>query len=160
VYNKGFNPDITDIEVEITRGSEYTVNWSVTINESIDGNAWVGLYSRGHGGRGSWVFSDVSTTDGHASIGECKKSNYIRKRGTVDEMVLVKDYEYNKDGKINGCQVNQLFYKYTLEEYPPLENKEEDIILKPEEKEDTLEPSKIKVDGIPYNKTMLDNPDF
>jgi hypothetical protein len=74
-------------------------------------------------------------------------------------MVLVKDYEFNKDCKIPGCRVNQLFYKYTLEEYPPLEKEEEEIILKPEEKEDILEPSTNKVDGIPYNKTMLDNPE-
>jgi hypothetical protein len=160
VYNKGFNPDIIDIDVEITRGSEYTVNWSVTINESTDGNAWTGLYSRGHGGGADWVFSDVSTTEGHASIEACKTSNYIKKRGTVDKMVLVKDYEFNKDGKIPGCRVNQLFYKYTLEEYPTLEEKIEDVIIKPEDDEDTLEPSTNKVDGIPYNKTMIDNPDF
>lgn len=167
VYKKGFNPDITDIEVNITRGSQYTVEWTVTINESTDGNAWVGLYSRGHGGRGSWVFSDVSTTKGHASIDDCKKSNYIRKRGTVDEMVLVKDYEFNKDGKIDGCQVNQLFYKYTLKEYPTLEEKVDDtkkeLPTEPRRKEiDGIptEPRRQEVDGIPYNKTMLDNPDY
>jgi hypothetical protein len=75
-------------------------------------------------------------------------------------MVLVKDYEFNKDGKIPGCRVNQLFYKYTLEEYPTLEEKIEDVIIKPEDDEDTLEPSTNKVDGIPYNKTMIDNPDY
>lgn len=119
IYESGINPDITDVTVEIKRGSiEYTVNWSVTIDESKDGVAYVGLYSRGHGGRGEWVFSDVSTTSGHASIGSCKTSNFIKKRGTVEDMKLVKDFEYNKDGKIPGCMVNQLFYKYTLKEYP------------------------------------------
>ena len=119
IYELGINPDITDISVDINSGSsEYTVNWSVTIDESKDGIAYVGLYSRGHGGRGNWVFSDVSTTSGHASIESCKTSNYIRKRGTVEDMELVKDFEYNKDAKIPGCQVNQLFYKYTLKEYP------------------------------------------
>lgn len=119
IYELGINPDITDISVDINSGSsEYTVDWSVTIDESKDGIAYVGLYSRGHGGRGNWVFSDVSTTSGHASIESCKTSNYIRKRGTVEDMELVKDFEYNKDAKIPGCQVNQLFYKYTLKEYP------------------------------------------
>ncbi len=118
IYNQGINPDITDVSVDITKDSTtYTVNWSVTITESTDGRAYVGLYSRGHGGNGSWVFSDVSTTNGHASIPECKKSNYIKKRGTVVHMFLVKDFEYNKDGKLGGCQVNQLFYKYSLKEY-------------------------------------------
>jgi hypothetical protein len=60
-----------------------------------------------------------------------------------------------------GCRVKQIFYKYTLNEYPTLEEeKKEDVIIKPEEKKDILEPSKIKVDGIPFNKTMLDNPDY
>ena len=118
-YNAGYNPDITNVEVTIEKGSAYTVKWSVTIDESKDGNAYVGLYSRGHGGRASWVFSDVSTTVGHASVESCKKSISVNKRGTVKDMVLVKDYEYNKDGKISGCQVNQVFYKYSLKQYPP-----------------------------------------
>ena len=117
-YNAGFNPDITNVEVTIEPGSSYKVNWSVTIDESKDGVAYVGLYSRGHGGRAEWVFSDVSTTAGHASIGECKKSISVNKRGTVQDMILVKDFEYNKDGKLKGCQVNQLFYKYSLKQYP------------------------------------------
>lgn len=123
IYKSGINPDITNVTVNIERGeTEYTVNWSVTIDESKDGVAYVGLYSRGHGGRGNWVFSDVSTTSGHASIESCKKSNFIKKRGTVEDMKLIEEYEYNKDGKIPGCQVNQLFYKYTLKEYPPNKN--------------------------------------
>lgn len=117
VYKSGHNPDITNVSVQIEKGaSEYTVNWSVTINESTDGNAYVGLYSRGHGGRADWVFTDL----GHASVGSCKTSKSIAKRGTVDKMILVKDYEYNKDKKIKGCQVKQLFYKYTLKDYPSL----------------------------------------
>jgi len=120
IYKSGINPDITDVTVNIERGkTEYKVNWSVTISESKDGLAYVGLYSRGHGGQENWVFSDVSTTSGHASIESCKKSKSIKKRGTVEDMKLIKDYEYNKDGKIPGCKVNQLFYKYTLKEYPP-----------------------------------------
>lgn len=119
IYESGTNPDITDVTVNIERGkTEYTVNWSVTIDESKDGIAYVGLYSRGHGGRGEWIFDDVSPTSGDKSIEASKTSNFIRKRGTVEDMELVKDFEYNKDAKIPGCQVNQLFYKYTLKEYP------------------------------------------
>ena len=132
IYNSGINPDITDINVEIVRGSEYTVNWSVTIDKSKDGKAYVGLYSRGHGGNGSWVFDNVNTSTGHASIDSCKTSSAIKKRGTVLNIILVKDYEYNKDGKISGCQVNQLFYKYTLKEFPSHKQK-------PEEKETKFE---------------------
>ena len=119
IYNEGINPDITDVNVTIDKNSlEYVVNWSVTIDESTNGKAYTGIYSRGHGGKGTWVFTDVSTTSGNASITKCKTSTAIKKRGTVGDMVLVKDYEYNKDGK-SGCQVNQLFYKYELKEYKP-----------------------------------------
>ena len=119
LWKEGVNPDITDVNVTIDKNSSgYTVNWSVTIDESTNGKAYTGIYSRGHGGKGTWVFTDVSTSSGHASIASCKTSSYIKKRGTVGDMVLVKDYEYNKDGK-SGCQVNQLFYKYELKEYPP-----------------------------------------
>jgi hypothetical protein len=126
IYNEGINPDITDVSVTIDKNPlEYVVNWSVTIDESKDGKAYTGIYSRGHGGKGKWVFTDVSTSSGHASIDSCKTSVYIKKRGTVGDMVLVKDYEYNKDGKL-GCQVNQLFYKYELKEYPSKSKPPED----------------------------------
>jgi hypothetical protein len=41
-------------------------------------------------------------------------------------MVLVKEYEYNKNGESSGCQVNQLFYKYELKEYPSKSKPSED----------------------------------
>jgi hypothetical protein len=126
VWKEGVNPDITDVSVTIDKNSsEYVVNWSVTIDESKNGKAYTGIYSRGHGGKDKWVFTNVSTSSGHASIDSCKTSAYIKKRGTVGDMVLVKDYEYNKDGK-SGCQVNQLFYKYELKEYPPKSKPSED----------------------------------
>jgi len=119
LWKEGVNPDITDVSVTIDKNSsEYVVNWSVTIDESKNGKAYTGIYSRGHGGKGTWVFTDVSVSSGHASISSCRTSKFIKKRGTVGDMVLVKDYEYNKGGK-SGCQVNQLFYKYELKEYPP-----------------------------------------
>ncbi len=41
VYNKGFNPDITAVDVEMNSDT-MEVKWSVTINKSEDGNAWTG----------------------------------------------------------------------------------------------------------------------
>lgn len=117
LYNQKINPDITNINISITKDTVYTIYWEVTINKN-DTTAYVGLYSRGHGGNGQWVFNDTDTNKGHASILECKKSNYIKKRGTINNLYLVNDFEYNKNNQIKGCQVNQLFYKYTLKEYP------------------------------------------
>lgn len=125
VYHSGVNPDITDVSIDISKGNtEYTVNWSVTIDKSKNGIAYIGLYSRGGGAisKPGGYPDTISTTSGHASIEECKKSSYIKKRGTVDDMELVKNFEFNKDRKLSGCVVKQLFYKYTLKEYPSYES--------------------------------------
>jgi hypothetical protein len=148
LWKEGVNPDITDVSVTINKTSlGYTVNWSVIIDESKNGKAYTGIYSRGHGGEYSktsaWIFTDVSVSSGHASIASCKTSSYIKKRGTVVDMVLVKDYEYNKDGK-SGCQVNQLFYKYELKEYPPNSKVEIEKYIPPANVADKTRVEKLK----------------
>jgi hypothetical protein len=132
VYNKGFNPDITAVDVEMNSDT-MEVKWSVTINKSEDGNAWTGLYSRGGGAisqPGKYPDS-ISTTSGHASIKSSKTSNYILKRGTPDKMVPVNIFVHSPK---KGCRVKQIFYKYTLKEYPTLEEKVEKPKEEPIEK--------------------------
>jgi hypothetical protein len=159
VYKKGFNPDITAVDV-VMNSNTMEVKWSVTINKSEDGNAWIGIYSRGGGAKskpGAYPDS-ISTTSGHASIEQSKTSNYIKKRGTVDEMVPVKILIHNPK---TGCRVKQIFYKYTLNEYPTLEEKVEEPTKVDDTKTDLpTEPRKKDFDGTPYYKTMLDNPDY
>jgi len=123
VYNAGYNPDITDVKIEITNNkTEYSVKWTVTINESTDGNAYTGLYSRGGGAPASKLpkaypkyLSDMNGAH-HTSIEQVKKSSAIRKRGTIDKIstVYVKEHYPDKD-----CNIKQFFYKYSLKEYPP-----------------------------------------
>jgi len=118
LYNKGYNPDITSVDVEMNSDT-MEVKWSVTINKSEDGNAWTGFYSRGGGAAskpGEYPDS-ISTNRGHASINACKESSLIKKRGTVDKMEPVKIFTHNPK---KGCRVKQIFYKYTLKENPPL----------------------------------------
>jgi hypothetical protein len=165
VYNKGFNPDITAVDVDMNSDT-MEVNWTVTINKSKDGNAWTGLYSRGGGkisNPGEYPDS-ISATSGHASAKESKTSNYVLKRGTPDKMVPVKILVHSPK---KGCRVKQIFYKYTLKEYPTLEEKvddtKKDLPTDPRRKEiDGIptEPRRQEVDGTPYLKTMLDNPDY
>ena len=165
VYKKGFNPDITAVDVEMNSDT-MEVKWSVTINKSEDGNAWTGLYSRGGGAisQPGQYPDTLSTTNKHTSVEKSKTSNYILKRGTPDKMVPVNIFVHSPK---KGCRVKQIFYKYTLKEYPTLEEKvddtKKDLPTDPRRKEiDGIptEPRRQEVDGIPFNKTMLDNPDY
>ena len=49
VYDAGINPDITGLNIKIDSTS-YTVNWEATIDESKDGNAYMGISTRGSAG--------------------------------------------------------------------------------------------------------------
>lgn len=143
VYNKGFNPDITAVDVEMNSDT-MEVKWSVTINKSEDGNAWIGLYSRGGGAisKPGQYPDTLTTTNKHTSVEDAKKSPYIKKRGTVDKMVPVKIFTHSPK---KGCRVKQIFYKYTLNEYPTLEEKIETPEEEPIEKLPILKPEPLQL---------------
>ena len=46
IYAAGFNPNISNIKISMNNKG-YLVTWSVTITESKDQKAWIGIYSRG-----------------------------------------------------------------------------------------------------------------
>jgi hypothetical protein len=118
LWNKKINPDITSVNVEMDSNT-MEVKWSVTINKSTDGKAWVGIYSRGGGGMAEGKDSYpryLSDKSGHTGIEECKKSNFIRKRGSVGDLVTIYTLKHYPE---KGCKVKQFFYKYTLKEYKP-----------------------------------------
>lgn len=142
VYKKGFNPDITAVDVEMNSDT-MEVKWSVTINKSEDGNAWIGLYSRGGGAISEpGQYPDtLTTTNKHTSVEAAKTSPYIKKRGTVDKMVPVKIFTHSPK---KGCRVKQIFYKYTLKEYPTLEEKVETPEEEPIEKLPMLKPEPLQ----------------
>ena len=143
VYKKGFNPDITAVDVEMNSDT-MEVKWSVTINKSEDGNAWIGLYSRGGGAISEpGQYPDtLTTTNKHTSVEAAKTSPYIKKRGTVDKMVPVKIFTHSPK---KGCRVKQIFYKYTLNEYPTLEEKVETPEEEPIEKLPLLKPEPLQL---------------
>jgi hypothetical protein len=115
IYKKGFNPDITSVDITVD-SDKMSVKWEVTINKSEDGNAWVGIYSRGGASTSKTGYPDsISTESGHASISQCKKSTAIKQRGTVGLFKMVHILKHNPS---SGCRIKQIFYKYTLKEYP------------------------------------------
>jgi hypothetical protein len=95
----------------------YLVTWSVTITESKDQKAWIGIYSRGGAGSGTVPHADPTNPNNPSSPGQAAKSSTIRRRGTVDEFVQILDHKYYPNN--GGVHVRQIFYKYTLDEFPP-----------------------------------------
>jgi len=102
VWNDGINPDITKLKIQVD-SKTYTVKWSATIDESEDGNAYVGVSSVGSAGGGA----------------------DSRAQGQIEGMKRwepgAKDYTLVLDFKNpSGIYIRQFFYKWTKpNEYPP-----------------------------------------
>ena len=116
IYKSGYNPMVTDVEITMDNKT-FSVSWKVTINQSNDGKPWIGLYSRGAGGSDAIQRGDPAIARNHSSLAKSRTSIAIAKRGSIQDMEQVKDYIYNPD---SGCRVRQVFYKYTLAEWPPV----------------------------------------
>jgi hypothetical protein len=101
VWNDGINPDITNLKIQVD-SKTYTVRWSATIDESEDGNAYVGVSSVGSAGGGA----------------------DSRAQGQIEGMKRwepgAKDYTLVLDFKNpSGIYIRQFFYKFTKpKEYP------------------------------------------
>jgi hypothetical protein len=115
IYAAGFNPNISQILITMDNKG-YLVKWAVTITESKDQKAWIGIYSRGGAGSGTVPHADPTNPNNASSPGQAAKSSTIRDRGTVDDFVQILDYKYYPNN--GGVHVRQIFYKYTLEEFP------------------------------------------
>ncbi len=95
LIDKGIKPDVTNIDIKVN--SDYTVNWSVTIDESKNGKAYYGVASRGSAGGGA-----DSRAQGQLPALKSNSSKYCNW-----EVVL--DFDITKPVKIR-----QYFLKYTL----------------------------------------------
>jgi predicted chitinase len=104
LYDAGINPDVTNISIKVD-SKNLSVQWSATLDESRDGNAYMGVTTRGSAGGGA---------DRRAQGQVQQLMNNIQKKGGRNvQMVL--DF-VNK----GGVYIRQFFYKYTLpEKYPP-----------------------------------------
>ena len=105
IYSSGVNPKVTNVKVDV---QGMTVTWTVTIDKSNDGKAWVGFTSRGAG-----CNQDVKNRAVSVSVGndiQTAKSKIESTYGEQDiEIEMVNDYFYN--GGNNSFR--QVFYRYT-----------------------------------------------
>jgi hypothetical protein len=139
VYDAGINPDITDIKINVNSQS-YTVNWSVTIDESKDGVAYMGLTTRGSAGGGA---------DRRAQ-GQIDGLMKKMKRKGYDNIELALDFK-----NPSGVYIRQFFYKYSIpNKFPSLTTKgeyerkqEEEPQISLEDKFKTWQTGKYKIEG-------------
>lgn len=113
-YEDGKNPEITNIEIKMD-DSAWKVKWKVTIEESKDGKAWMGLTSRGGAG----------LKDGPSGSVERAKRQIDKKikdlpqefRDSALETKEVKDFGWQGKGRM---YIRQIFIAYTNpKKYPP-----------------------------------------
>jgi hypothetical protein len=105
IYNSGVNPKVTNVKVNV---QGMTVTWTVTIDKSNDGNAWIGFTSRGAG-----CNQDVKNRAVSASVGNDIQTAKSKIESTYGEqgieIEMVNDFIY--DGGDNSFR--QVFYRYT-----------------------------------------------
>jgi hypothetical protein len=122
MYEKGINPEITDVKV-VFDTKNMTSNWEVTINESKDGKAWLGITSRGSSGNKS-AYERAYNVQGQRPADIMKN---IKKTGEDNaELKLIKDWIWNFDKNknvIGKCPTRQLFYSYTMPTLYPAHKK-------------------------------------
>jgi len=101
-YNQGFNPDITNLKVNVD-SKNYKVTWEATFEESKNGKAYIGFSTIGSAGAGA----DERALN---QIEPMKKWS----EGSQD-YTLVLDFK-----NPSGIYIRQFFYKYTKpKDFPP-----------------------------------------
>jgi hypothetical protein len=105
IYDSGINPKVTNVKVEV---KEMTVTWTVTIDKSNDGKAWVGFTSRGAGCNNDIIERAESSSSGNdVKTAKTKIESKYGEQGV--EIQKVNDFIYT-EGKNSFKQV---FYRYT-----------------------------------------------
>lgn len=96
VYKAGVNPDVTNIKIKVDSKNLF-VEWEVTIDESTDGNAYVGLSTVGSAGGGA---------DRRAERQVKRMMTWVK---GAEDYTLVLDFK-----NPSGIYIRQYFYKYTI----------------------------------------------
>ena len=115
IYNKGINPDITNIKVTIDLKKKET-HWEATLDKSKDGKAYVGLVTVGS------CQSNDPFKRAQAQVNKALTWN-----GSPSNHALITDMKTTPDGQSNGnitikggkYILRQFFYKYTKNNKPP-----------------------------------------
>jgi hypothetical protein len=105
IYDSGIAPKVTNVQVKV---QGMNVTWTVTIDKSDDGKAWVGFTSRGAGCNNNVNNRAVSAQVGNdmESVKSKIKSTYNLKEIEIE---MVNDFIHN--GGENSFR--QVFYRYT-----------------------------------------------
>jgi len=114
IYAAGYNPDVTNITVTIDIQNKIT-KWQATINESEDGNAYLGIVTVGS------CCSDNCAKRADDQVPRMKTWN-----STPDDHKLITILQSTPAGTSSGgltivggkYKLKQHFYKYTLKRFP------------------------------------------
>jgi len=114
IYDAGYNPDVTNITVTINVDTKKTY-WRATINESTDGNAYLGIVTVGS------CCSDDCAKRADNQVPRMKTWN-----STPDDHKLITVLQSTPAGTSSGgltivggkYKLKQHFYKYTLKRFP------------------------------------------
>lgn len=115
IYDAGYNPDVTNITVTINMETKKTY-WRAIINESKDGNAYLGIVTVGS------CCSDNCAKRADDQVPKMKTWN-----STPDDHKLITILQSTAAGTsadgltiVGGkYKLKQHFYKYTLKRFPP-----------------------------------------
>jgi hypothetical protein len=123
-YKQRKNPMIEKIDI-VMDDSAWKVNWRVTISESLDGKAWMGLTSRGGAGRKDGPFGTIKRAESQIK----KKINDLP-RELGDSSIEIKQIKNIKgtttlpdalDWQGKNAHIHQIFVSYTNpKKYPPV----------------------------------------
>jgi len=119
VYDAGYNPDIKKITVTIDKTTK-TTSWEVTIDESADGKAYLGLVTVG-----SCCSGDFKTR------ADNQVENMKTWNSTPENHKLIVELTTTKEGDSNGglkiiggkYKLKQVFYKYSKNSKKPHKKK-------------------------------------
>jgi len=122
IYNSGINPKPIEVIVKV---NNMTVSWSVTIDKSNDGKAWVGFTSRGAGCNNDVINRANSEIAGNDI--ETLKAKILNTYGENNiDVEEVNDFIYQNQN--NGFR--QIFYRYTKpKSFPSLESGKKEISI-------------------------------
>lgn len=121
IYNAGFNPKVTSMEVEIRKaGSQYTTEYTVVLDKTSEGVAYTGFDTRGSCGSGY-----VSRADGQVLTGtentNTQSPCYQKPapKCLVDEGIAVDGtFNYPLIFQSDSLQFKQFFYQFAKPSKP------------------------------------------
>lgn len=105
IYNNKINPKVTKVSVKV---QGMVVTWYAVIDQSDDGNAWVGFTSRGAGCDNDIINRAESVSVGNDVGTLTNRILEVYKESSID-IEIVNDFVYN--GGSNSFR--QVFYRYT-----------------------------------------------